>query len=132
VEALEIAVKLLFLALLWAVLASPFLLILLLVGRAIRRRGVTSPLALVSFTAAATLLLAPIPTPIITVFYPSGYALIGSVFHSHFISTEPYFPGLRPWIANSLIITFAACGLIVLRCMATPVKGKQSSGSSGA
>ena len=130
-EALEITVGLLFLALLWATLASPLLLMLFLVGRAMRRRDVNSPLALVPFTVLATLLLAPIPTPIITVFYPSGYALMGATLHSHFIGTEPYFSGLGPWVTSSLIITFAACGLTVLRFMATPAKGKQSIGSSG-
>ena len=131
-EALETSVKFLLLALLWVILASPFFLISFFVGRAMRRRGVTSPFALVPFTAAVAVLLAPIPTPIVTVFYPSGYALLAGTLHSHFMGTEAYFSGLRPWVTSSLIITFAVCGLTVLRSIATPAEGKRSSGSSGA
>lgn len=132
VEALEIIARLLFFVLLWAALASPFLVILFFVGRAMRRRAVNSPLALVSFIALATLLIAPLPTPIITVFYPSGYALMGGTLHLHFIGAKLYFPGLRPWIISSFIITFVVCGLAVLRFMATSAKGRQSIGCSGA
>jgi hypothetical protein len=113
VDTVELTAKLLFLALLWAVLASPFLVVAFFVGRAMRRRGVTSPLALLSFSLVLAFLLAPIPTPIITVFYPSGLALIGGAFFAHFLSEETYYQGLRPWVATSLIITLAICAVAV-------------------
>jgi hypothetical protein len=119
----EIALKLFFLTLLWVVLASPFLAIAFFIGRKMRRRGITSPLALYSFAVVLTLLLAPVPTPIITVFYPSGFALFGGTFFAHFFGKETYYQGLRPWVATSLAVTFVVCITTVRRLMAKPMDG---------
>lgn len=74
-DTLEHAVKLLLLFVIWAVLSSPFLIGAFFVARMIRQRGANSYFVTISFALAVALLVAPVPTSIITVFIPNAFAL---------------------------------------------------------
>lgn len=59
------------LMLLWAVLCLPFVLVFYWLAKRMRRRGWTTKTVAITYGALAGLMLAPVPTPIITIFMPS-------------------------------------------------------------
>lgn len=85
-------------------LSSPFIIAAFFVGRAMKRRGRTSNLAIILFSLLLTLLIAPIPSPIITIFYPNIFGLFDGTY-IHIIKKRELYTGIRPWIRTSLMAT---------------------------
>jgi hypothetical protein len=75
-EALDTAVKLALVLALWAILSAPFLFGTSRAIRWLRANGKQSTATAVSLSAATTLLISPIPTPIITFLVPSFLAWV--------------------------------------------------------
>jgi hypothetical protein len=94
---------------LWAAISAPLLLVLYLVARWMRRKNQTSRVACGLFAIAAALVVAPIPTPIITIFVPSVLAIADHSGVGWFGSQ------LLPWIATSLVVTFVVSYILVRR-----------------
>src|SRR5689334_6969919 len=94
---------------LWAAISAPLLLVLYLVARWMRRKNQTSRVACGLFAIAAALVVAPIPTPIITIFVPSVLAIADHSGVGRFGSQ------LLPWIATSLVVTFVVSYILVRR-----------------
>jgi hypothetical protein len=103
-QALAISVALL---LLWAVLASPLLLAFFFAARSMRRKGVRSGWAIAGLASSFSVLAAPVPTPIITVFLPHVLALFDSSYYSNIFKGPEPFAGLLFWIISSLMLTFS-------------------------
>jgi hypothetical protein len=94
---------------LWAAISAPLLLGLYLVARWMRSKHKTSRIACGFFALAAAFVVAPIPTPIITIFVPSVVALADRGGIVAFASQ------LVPWIATSLVATFVVSYFLVRR-----------------
>lgn len=92
--------------LLWAALASPFVLALYFVLRALRRRGIRTAAAVVLPALVFAMLAAPVPTPIITVFLPHGFMLLDAAYYDRILHGPALFMQLWAWIACSLSMTF--------------------------
>ena len=112
------------LLLLWAVLASPALLGLVLALRFIRRRQFSPARAAVPLAAAFTLLAAPVPTPIITVFIPHWAALLDVNYYDQILNGPGTMEDLWWWIIPSLLVTFGVSLAAVLH-YGQPGKQKQ-------
>jgi hypothetical protein len=130
--ATEVGAKLLILAVFWLVLASPFLAVAFFSARAMRRRRVTSRFAILSFALLAAVLLAPVPTPIITFFVPNGFALLDGDYYARLFSGDKFFGQLWPWVITSVILTSAVTMLLSLRYITAPAKANVSSGHADA
>lgn len=102
------------LLLLWAVLASPALLGLVLALRFIRRRQCSPARAAVPLAAAFSLLAAPVPTPIITVFIPHWAALLDVNYYDQILNGRVTMADLWWWIVPSLLVTFGVSLAAVL------------------
>ncbi|AKC81212.1 hypothetical protein XB05_03190 [Xanthomonas arboricola] len=59
------------------------------------------------FAVAVTLLVAPVPTPIITVFLPHVIALFDTSYYARIFQGPPMMRQLRVWSAVSMALTFA-------------------------
>ncbi len=114
-DVIEIGAKVLFVALLWTLLASPFLALAFFAGRAMKRRRWNSHGAMLLFSLAVAILVAPVPTPIITVFIPNGVALLDGSYYARLFSGNSPFGQLWSWVITSLVITLAVSSLVVLR-----------------
>lgn len=101
--------------LVWGVLASPLLLGLYLLLRLMRRRAVRSPWARVFLALVFSLLAAPVPTPIITVFVPHGLAVLDGGYYGRIDQGPDVFAGMLPWIGVSLLATFLITLAVVWR-----------------
>jgi len=101
--------------LVWGVLASPLLLGLYLQLRLMRRKAVRSPWARVFLALVFSLLAAPVPTPIITVFVPHGLAVLDGVYYGRIDQGPEVFAGMLPWIGVSLLATFLITLAVVWR-----------------
>lgn len=116
--------KLLFLValllLLWAVLASPFLLMLYFAVRFMRRRPIRSASVIVAVVAVFALLAAPVPTPIITVLLPHGFAMVDEAYYANATAGQIVFSQLWPWIISSLLTTFTITLAICWRHLRQP------------
>ena len=111
-DAVEFGAKLLLLFLVWTLLASPFLIVAFFVGRIIKRRRLNSYVVTFAFALVVALLVAPVPTPIITFFIPNGLALFTGTYYKDVFSADGVFSQLQPWIATSLAVTLAiSCGV---------------------
>jgi hypothetical protein len=90
--------------LMWAALAAPFLLAAALLIRGMRRRATLTLQRISVMAIVLSFLVAPVPTPMITFFYPSGYMLLDLRYWA-----EPWIDG-RPifsaaWHAGSVATT---------------------------
>jgi hypothetical protein len=112
---LELGAKPLILLLLWLLLSSPFLAAAFFTVKAIKRRGVRSPVAILLFGLTVALLIAPVPTPIITVFIPNGLAIFDKTFYASIFSTDDFFGQLRSSVIASLVVTSIVCTFAALR-----------------
>jgi hypothetical protein len=113
-EAFELSAKLLLLFLVWALFASPFFVAAFFVGRIVKRRRLNSYAVTVSLAVVVALLVAPVPTPIITFFIPNGFALFTGTYYKDVFSTDGLFSQLQPWIATSLAVTMAVACAVAL------------------
>lgn len=111
------------LLLLWAVLASPALLGLVLALRFIRQRQYSPARAAVPLAAAFSLLAAPVPTPIITVFIPHWAALLDVSYYDQILNGHVTMAALWWWIVPSLLVTFGVSLAAVLH-YGQPLKQK--------
>jgi hypothetical protein len=107
--------------LLWAVLSSPLLLGFYLVARYMRRKSVRTAAAVITLSLAATLLIAPIPTPIITVFVPHAFVLVDSDYYAPVSHGAPTLSGMWPWVVGSLITTFVVAWAVSWRYLRRPM-----------
>ena len=114
-DTLELSVKLLMLLVVWALLASPFVIAAFFVGRIIKRRRLNSYVSTISLAVIVAVLVAPVPTPIITFLIPNGFALLTGTYYTDLFSADGFFYQLQPWVATSLGITVAVACVIVLR-----------------
>ncbi|KPN09128.1 hypothetical protein AN652_16645 [Xanthomonas arboricola pv. pruni] len=61
----------------------------------------------IGFAAAVALLIAPVPTPIVTVFLPHAIALLDASYYARIFQCPPMMRQLLVWIAVSMTLTFA-------------------------
>lgn len=116
-ELLHMLTMLMVLLPLWAILAAPILLVFFVAARLMRRRSFRSRWAITALALAFALVAAPVPTPIITVFVPHGYALLDRSYYDSILHGPGMFSGLWRWIVPSLIITFGAALALMRRYM---------------
>ena len=100
------------LLLLWLVFASPLLLGLYLIARALRRRRARSAFGIVPLAAVFALLAAPVPTPVITVLVPHVFALADPSYYAALLHGPDLFAQLWPWIFASLGTTFVLASAV--------------------
>jgi hypothetical protein len=93
---------------LWALLASPVLLVFFFLARSMRRRSIRSAWVIAVFASTFSLLAAPVPTPIITVLVPHGLAVLDRGYYPGILHGPEIFAGLWQWIIPSLLLTFVA------------------------
>ncbi|OEZ00916.1 MULTISPECIES: hypothetical protein [Stenotrophomonas] len=117
---MQLVIAIPFWLLLWAILSSPLLLGFYLFARYMRRRAVRSTAAVVVFSLVATLLVAPVPTPIITVFLPHAFVLIDSNYYPTIANGPPTLNRLWPWVIASMLITFGVALAVSWRYLRRP------------
>ncbi|MEA9562765.1 MULTISPECIES: hypothetical protein [unclassified Xanthomonas] len=105
---------------LWAILAMPLLWIFSLITARLRKRPRNSPWVVGSFAAAITLLVAPVPTPFISVFLPHAIALFDRRYYAHILQGPPMLRELLLWNAGSMVLTFVISYLWIRRSLRTP------------
>lgn len=91
---------------LWAILAMPLLWIFTRIAARLRKRPRRSPWLEYGFAAAMTLLVAPVPTPFISVFMPHAIALLDRRYYTHLLQGPPMLRELLLWNASSMALTF--------------------------
>ncbi|MEB1611052.1 hypothetical protein [Xanthomonas arboricola] len=95
----------------WAILAAPLLWMASRVAPRLRKGASTSPRraqwSSIGFAVAVTLLVAPVPTPIITVFLPHVIALLDASYYARIFQGPPMMRQLLVWSAVSMALTFA-------------------------
>jgi hypothetical protein len=121
-DSLEHPVKFLLLGLLWLILALPLFVGALLCARAMRRRRLNSRSAILAFALLCAFLIAPVPTPIITIFVPNGVALVDGIYYVRLFAANSLFQQLWWWIIPSIVATS------IISCFAAwryfrPIKG---------
>lgn len=108
---LQGALAVLMLLAVWAILAAPLLWVVSRIALRLRKGASTSPhraqWSSIRFAAAVTLLVAPVPTPIVTVFLPHAIALLDASYYAHIFQGPPILRQLLVWIAVSMVLTFA-------------------------
>jgi len=114
-ETVEITAKILSLFFLWVLLASPLFFISCVIGRAMKRRRITSFPAIFIFCVLVALAIAPVPTPIITIFIPNSFALFDNSYYSRLLGDTPIFPQLWTWVLVSVVITVGCVSAIAVR-----------------
>ncbi|MBB5862452.1 hypothetical protein [Xanthomonas sp. 3058] len=95
-----------------AVLAAPLLWMFSRVALRLRKSASRSPCRSqwmsIGFATAVTLLVAPVPKPIISVFLPHAIALFATSDYARIFQGTPMMRQLLVWIALSMLLTFAA------------------------
>ena len=124
-DVLELSAKLLLVLVVWALLASPFLIAAFFVGKTIKRRRLNSYVVTISLAVIVAVLVAPVPTPIITFFIPNGFALFTGTYYRDLFSTDGFFSQLQPWVATSLAITVAVACAVALRYVGVASKAEK-------
>ncbi|CAD7380060.1 hypothetical protein VB145_06705 [Xanthomonas arboricola] len=108
---LQGALAVLMLLAVWAILAAPLLWMASRIALRLRKGASTSPhraqWSSIGFAAAVTLLVAPVPTPIISVFLPHVIALLDASYYARIFQGPPMMRQLLVWIAVSMALTFA-------------------------
>ncbi|TPQ26203.1 hypothetical protein PL263_09250 [Methylomonas sp. EFPC3] len=115
---LQLLVASLVLPLLWMIISSPILFVFFRLARIMRRRAMHSGWIMALFASVFSLIAAPVPTPIITVFIPFGLALTDSSYY-HGIFHGPM-TELWRWIVPSLVVTFAVSLAAIWRYLRSP------------
>ncbi|MBB5675383.1 hypothetical protein FHR64_002446 [Xanthomonas arboricola] len=105
------ALAVLMLLAVWAILAAPLLWLASRIALRLRKGASTSPgraqWSSIGFAVAVTLLVAPVPTPIVTVFLPHAIALLDASYYARIFQGPPMMRQLLVWIAVSMALTFA-------------------------
>uniref|UniRef100_UPI003F8140B7 hypothetical protein n=1 Tax=Xanthomonas sp. 0924 TaxID=2835534 RepID=UPI003F8140B7 len=108
---LQGALAVLMLLAVWAILAAPLLWVASRIALRLRKGASTSPRraqwSSIGFAVAVTLLVAPVPTPIVTVFLPHAIALLDASYYARIFQGPPMLRQLLVWIAVSMALTFA-------------------------
>lgn len=108
---LQGALAVLMLLAVWAILAAPLLWVVSRIALRLRKGASTSPhraqWSSIGFAAAVALLVAPVPTPIVTVFLPHAIALLDASYYARIFQGPPMLRQLLVWIAVSMALTFA-------------------------
>ncbi|NIK07216.1 hypothetical protein FHY11_000682 [Xanthomonas arboricola] len=108
---LQGALAVLMLLAVWAILAAPLLWMASRIALRLRKGASTSPRGAqwssIGFAAAVALLIAPVPTPIVTVFLPHAIALLDASYYARIFQGPPMLRQLLVWIAVSMALTFA-------------------------
>ncbi|MEQ7866751.1 hypothetical protein ABQ137_08995 [Xanthomonas sp. WHRI 8393] len=108
---LQGALAMLMLLAVWAILAAPLLWLASRIALRLRKGASTSPgraqWSSIGFAVAVTLLVAPVPTPIVTVFLPHAIALLDASYYARIFQGPPMMRQLLVWIAVSMALTFA-------------------------
>ncbi|MBB4771208.1 MULTISPECIES: hypothetical protein [Xanthomonas] len=108
---LQGALAVLMLLAVWAILAAPLLWMVSRIALRLRKGASTSPRraqwSSIGFAVAVTLLVAPVPTPIVTVFLPHAIALLDASYYARIFQGPPMLRQLLVWIAVSMALTFA-------------------------
>ncbi|QDS15642.1 hypothetical protein [Xanthomonas arboricola] len=108
---LQGALAVLMLLAVWAILAAPLLWMVSRIALRLRKGASTSPhraqWSSIGFAAAVTLLVAPVPTPIVTVLLPHAIALLDASYYARIFQGPPMLRQLLMWIAVSMVLTFA-------------------------
>ncbi|WP_435014598.1 hypothetical protein [Xanthomonas arboricola] len=108
---LQGALAVLMLLAVWAILAAPLLWMASRIAPRLRKGASTSPgraqWRSIGFAAAVALLVAPVPTPIVTVFLPHAIALLDASYYARIFQGPPILRQLLVWIAVSMALTFA-------------------------
>ncbi|WP_386337910.1 hypothetical protein O4D10_13220 [Xanthomonas citri pv. citri] len=105
---------------LWAILAMPLLWIFTRIAARLRKRPRHSPWVIVGFAAAITLLVAPVPTPFVSVFVPHAIALLDRRYYLHILQGPPMLHELLLWNAGSMALTFAISYFWIRRTLRAP------------
>ncbi|APP77363.1 hypothetical protein [Xanthomonas vesicatoria] len=105
---------------LWAILAMPLLWIFALIAARLRKRPRNSPWVVGSFAVVITLLVAPVPTPLIRVFLPHAVALFDRRYYAHILQGPPMLHELLLLHAGSMALTFVISYLWIRRTLRAP------------
>ncbi|KGK56718.1 membrane protein [Xanthomonas cannabis pv. phaseoli] len=105
---------------LWAILAMPLLWIFSRIAARLRKRPRNSPWVIGGFAAAITLLVAPVPTPFISVFLPHAIALFDRRYYTHILQGSPMLRELLLWNAGSMALTFVISYLWIRHTLRAP------------
>ncbi|NIJ82590.1 hypothetical protein [Xanthomonas cannabis] len=105
---------------LWAILAMPLLWIFSRIAARLRKRPRNSPWVIGGFAAAITLLVAPVPTPFISVFLPHAIALFDRRYYMHILQGSPMLRELLLWNAGSMALTFVISYLWIRHTLRAP------------
>ncbi|MBB3832396.1 hypothetical protein FHR55_000562 [Xanthomonas arboricola] len=105
---------------LWAILAMPLLWIFSRIAARLRKRPRNSPWVIGGFAAAITLLVAPVPTPFISVFLPHAIALFDRRYYTHILQGSPMLRELLLWNAGSMALTFVISYLWIRHRLRAP------------
>ncbi|MFA0923022.1 hypothetical protein [Xanthomonas fragariae] len=105
---------------LWAILAMPLLWIFSLIAARLRKRPRRSPWLEGGFAAVITVLVAPVPTPFISVFLPHAIALFDRRYYTHILQGPPMLRELLLWNAGSMALTFVISYLWIRRTLRAP------------
>ncbi|RJS03248.1 hypothetical protein RZV17_08190 [Xanthomonas cannabis] len=105
---------------LWAILAMPLLWVFSRIAARLRKRPRNSPGVIGGFAAAITLLVAPVPTPFISVFLPHAIALFDRRYYTHILQGSPMLRELLLWNAGSMALTFVISYLWIRHTLRAP------------
>lgn len=107
-EYTDYVIKLILIAMLWLVLAAPILALVFYIERKLRRqsRKLYSRL-IIGLSIVTGALIAPVPTPIITVFLPNYVAFISGYYQKYLFADNSPFYGLWSWVLWSIAISTA-------------------------
>ena len=116
----ELIAKVAVLILVWAALSLPVFAAAFFTGRGMKRRGLSSRPAAVVLGLVVAVLLAPVPTPIITFFAPNGFMLFSPDYYARVFGDDGLYRQLRPWVAISVTMTSIVSVAVTLRLFAEP------------
>ncbi|MCC8538067.1 hypothetical protein ACDH70_03660 [Xanthomonas axonopodis pv. poinsettiicola] len=102
---------------LWAILAMPLLWIFTRIAARLRKRSRHSRWLVGGFAAAVTVVVAPVPTPFVSVFMPHAIALLDRRYYMHILHGPPMLRELLLWNAGSMLLTFVISYLWIRRTL---------------
>ncbi|WP_253643531.1 hypothetical protein [Xanthomonas vesicatoria] len=91
-----------------------------LIAARLRKRPRNSPWVVGSFAVVITLLVAPVPTPLIRVFLPHAVALFDRRYYAHILQGPPMLHELLLLHAGSMALTFVISYLWIRRTLRAP------------
>ncbi len=89
----------------WLIVSSPFIYVAFYILRILKKRGMVSLKVSCFFGFLFSIIVSPVPSPIITFFAPNIVALINYGYYTEMLIDGSLNKTLIPWVFSSICIT---------------------------